>query len=202
MEALQFCNFPAVGYLEVGLGVAAIVVRISIVVDGCPLDLIHIGNSAGNAQRIPPGQAQGAGKDYGQHGKTVQRYYEIPHTGVLAEQAKMYFSDIRYLFKTNNPETLYTSLSEVTIGYYTETTYASEPTTNRAILTGLLDAIKADCELGVMAQNWLHHDGKSEYHLSFVIRTEDDDYFHKWSDMYITDDCKNTVAYLETILIE
>lgn len=134
------------------------------------------------------------------NGKTVQRYYEIPHEGVLAEQAKMYFSDVRYLFKTNDPETLYKTLGEVTIGYYTETTYEAENTSDRQILTGLLDAIKADCELGVMAQNWLHHDGKGEYHLSFTIKSQDDSYFHKWADMYITDDCKNTVAYLETIL--
>ena len=134
------------------------------------------------------------------NGKSVQRYYEIPHTGALAEQAKMYFSDIRYLFKTNDPESLYKTLGEVTIGYYTETTYESEFTSDREILTGLLDAIKADCELGVMAQNWLYHDGKSEYHLSFTIKALEDDYFHKWSDMYITDDCKNTVAYLQTII--
>lgn len=134
------------------------------------------------------------------NGKTVQRYYEIPHEGALAEQAKLYFGDIRYLFKTNTPEMLYTSLGEVTIGYNSETTYESEHTTDRTILTGLLDAIKADCELGVMAQNWLYHDGKGEYHLSFTIKTEEDDYFRKWTDLHITDDCKNTVAYLESIL--
>lgn len=134
------------------------------------------------------------------NGKTVQRYYEIPHEGALAEQAKMYFSDIRYLFKTNDPESLYTSLGEVTIGYDTVTTYESEFTSDREILTGLLDAIKADCELGLMAQNWLHYKGDGEYHLSFTIKTEEDDYFHKWSDMYITNDCKNTVAYLQTII--
>ena len=134
------------------------------------------------------------------NGTTVQRYYEIPHTGALAEQAKMYFSDIRYLFKTNDPESLYTSLGEVTIGYDTVTTYESEFTSDREILTGLLDAIKADCELGLIAQNWLHYKGDGEYHLSFTIKTEEDDYFHKWSDMYITNDCKNTVAYLQTII--
>lgn len=135
------------------------------------------------------------------NGKTVKRYYEIPHEGELAEQAKVFFSDMRYLFKNNSVDRIYASVAEVNINWYTETENENGHTTDKEILKGLLDAIKADCEAGKMAQNWLQHKGEGEYHLSFTLKQEDDgDYWRKWCDLYITEQCTNTVAYLKTVL--
>ncbi len=135
------------------------------------------------------------------NGKTIRRYYEIPFEGELADQAKVFFSDMRYLFKTSAIKKLYTTVAEVNINQFTQTVTESQTTTDKEILTGLLDAIKADCEAGKMAQNWLYHKGEGEYNLSFTFKVEDDsDYWGRWTDLYITDDCTNTVAYLKSIL--
>ncbi len=136
------------------------------------------------------------------NGKTVRRYYEIPFDGELAEQAKVFFSDMRYLFKINSIDQIDTSFAGVNINQYTETESKSYDTKDEEILIGLLNAVKADCDAGKMAQNWLYHKGEGEYHLSFTfkLKVEDESDDWRWCDLYITDDCTNTVAYLKSIL--
>ena len=135
------------------------------------------------------------------NGKTVKRYYEMPHDGELAEQAKQYFSDMRFLFKRNTVDEIYAEVSGVNIFYYTQTESVQEDSKDKEILKGLLDAIKADCEAGTMAQKWLTYKGDDEYHLNFTLIAEDDtDHWKTWCDISVTDQCENTMAYLKSIL--
>lgn len=136
------------------------------------------------------------------NGKSVRRFYKIPYEGELADRAKAYFSDMRYLFSTDDIHQVYATVSEVTISQYTETENISEGTTDKEILAGLLDAVKADCDAGKLAQNWLYHSGYDEYYLDFKFKVDDNDtnYTRKWCSLYITEDCTNTVAYLKSIL--
>ena len=135
------------------------------------------------------------------NGKTVKRYYEMPHDGELAERAKQYFSDMRFLFKRNTVEEIYAEVSGVNIFYYTQTESVQEDSKDKEILKGLLDAIKADCEAGTMAQKWLTYKGDDEYHLNFTLIAEDDtDHWKTWCDISVTDQCENTMAYLKSIL--
>ena len=67
-----------------------------------------------------------------------------------------------------------------------------------AILKGLLEAIKKDCEEGNMAQNWeFHNGGESVGNLTFSFAV--DRYIAEYTDITVYADCKNTVNFLKSL---
>ena len=136
-------------------------------------------------------------------GRTVKRYYEVGRDTPLGERAGKYFSDMRYLFEVNDISVLYDAFEVVSVDSYTEKVEESIKLTDAQQIAGLLDAIKADCAAGVMAQNWAYHD-KEEEHCYLEFNASDSalkrigwEYgrFH----LRVWSDCTNTTAYLNQI---
>ncbi len=100
-------------------------------------------------------------------GRTVARYYKVPTDSAVGEQAKRYFSDIRYLFDISDPARLYNAFEIINIDYYKPEYFKGEnriqiQLTDPDEMIELLDALRADCEAGLTAQHWGFHDGKNE----------------------------------------
>lgn len=147
-------------------------------------------------------------------GRTVKRYYEVGRNSPLGERAGKYFSDMRYLFEVQNTDILYGAFESVTLNLYTDISSVDLKLTTKEEIGGLLDAIKADCQAGTMAQNWAYHEDDSEkfdtdikyqnsYHVEFSAKDDFQDYFG-WNTSFrhlqIYPDCENTLAYIEAML--
>ena len=67
-------------------------------------------------------------------------------------------------------------------------------------ILGLMDAIRADCEAGVMAQPYVYHADKAAlYSIDFVF----DGNYQKVDRFYgvsVFEDCVNTAAYLKELI--
>lgn len=142
-------------------------------------------------------------------GTRLTRYYEIPAESALGQQAKPYFSDMRYIFQTNYPQLLYKHVESVSIECYegellekwgVETNpygYTNIALKDVDEITGLLDAIAADCREGTMAQDWVYRTQDPQlFSLDFSFSEEwKTDRGGKY---YLTvfESSKNTVAYL------
>ncbi len=142
-------------------------------------------------------------------GRTVSRYYEVGRDSTLGQRAGKYFSDMRYIFEVQDVNVLYNAFESATFNVYTETEVIDLKLTKKEEIDRLLDAIKADCDAGVMAQNWAYHEDLTEkydsikfqadYHLEFSVKDDFMEYlgwdrnrFH----LTIYPDCENTLTYL------
>ena len=142
-------------------------------------------------------------------GRTVNRYYEVGRDSTLGQRAGKYFSDMRYIFEVQDVNVLYDAFESATFNVYTETEVIDLKLTKKEEISRLLDAIKADCDAGVMAQNWAYHEDLTEkydsvkfqadYHLEFSVKDDFMEYlgwdrnrFH----LTIYPDCENTLTYL------
>ena len=112
-----------------------------------------------------------------QNGRTVVRFYDVERESDLGKQAGEYFSDIRYVFEVSDPEFLYWVFESVTMDAYFEDKGYSVKVTDAEEITGLINAIQADCDAGLMAQNWAYHDKLEEnYYLDFSAKADVFDY--------------------------
>jgi hypothetical protein len=68
-----------------------------------------------------------------------------------------------------------------------------------AMLSGLLEAIKKDCEAGNMAQNWDYHPGKDSLGSIQIQYVTYGGYVPRYADITVFPDCTNTVEYLNMI---
>ncbi len=138
------------------------------------------------------------------NGRVVKRYYQVEQSSELGSRAGKYFNDIRYVFEINDPQLLYQVFESATIEAFTEEKSLSIKLTDKNEITGLLDAIKKDCEAGNMAQNWAYHDKYDEnYYLDFSAN--DDIFEHTaWATnrkyLRVWTNSKNTTAYLHQMI--
>ena len=135
------------------------------------------------------------------NGKTLTRYYTVAVDSPAGELAEKYYSSMRYILPIGDAESYYGNYSHVMI---LPTDKMEEwKLDEREILAGLLDAIKADCEAGTMAQQWAFREDKEPvYNLSFYKADFDytnDPYYLNPSIMIFSNNT-NTLAYLNKIL--
>ena len=102
-------------------------------------------------------------------GREVIRYYTIDEHTAAYETLRMYFSDYRYIFDTDNWNEITSSISSIDVSlsdrYYGSTekgepvaiTMESQSVTDPAKITQLLEAIHKDCDEGNMAQSYTFH---------------------------------------------
>lgn len=142
-------------------------------------------------------------------GRTVSRFYQVGRDSSLGERAGRYFSDMRYIFQVEDPAVLYRAFEAVEIESFGEKGYGdinnvTFKITGEEEIAGLLDAIKADCEANVMAQNWAYHQNDEEnffitFHVDAAAQLSKDlDNVHSY--LRIWTDCTNTTAYLRDMV--
>jgi len=139
-------------------------------------------------------------------GRTVTRYYEVGRDTDLGDRAGEYFNDIRYIFNVNDPAVLYQAFEEITVYNYDGKNNTEIELTNQEEIAGLLDAIKADCEAGVMAQNYAYHNGATSSERYSLRFNADDAVFEtlNWTvdrrNLDIYPDSVNTLTYLNEMI--
>lgn len=124
---------------------------------------------------------------YLKDGRTVHRMYEVNVQSEPGRKLKEYFSDPAYLLGYTDWETYLDSELRVLVE---EKAFTGEEARQ------LLEAIKADCEAGTMAQDWAYHDvyGVSSYTWVYIDDfNETDDSF---CELTIFEDAVNTVNWL------
>lgn len=133
------------------------------------------------------------------NGRKITRYYKVNPDSEIGSLAKKYFSDMRYLFQVNDPQMLDGWV------YYVMAEGDREAETVKQIefkdveqITRLLDSIEADSKAGFLAQRWPRDSG-NKYYLEFLLvdAATKDAQRHPSCSLYISEDCINTVAYLE-----
>lgn len=135
------------------------------------------------------------------NGKTLTRYYTVAADSPAGKLAEKYYSSMSYLFLTEDLESLYDYYSHVFINAKDKS--EEWKFADKEILTGLLDAIKADCEAGTMAQQWAFRENKEMvYYLSFYKADFDynNDPYYANHEIRIFSNNTNTLAYLKSIL--
>ncbi len=138
-------------------------------------------------------------------GRTVTRYYDVGRDSAVGERAGKYFNDMRYIFEINDPIYLYRSIENVEFECYLEDEGRFVMLMEKEDLEGLLDAIKADCEAGLMAQNWAYHrnEDKGSNVIGYLYFSFDHSIFQytDWGysspNLTVWSDSTNTVKYLE-----
>ncbi len=139
------------------------------------------------------------------NGKQIIKRYPVSVNSEAGSWAQKHFSDIRYIFQVDDPEILYKSSSTATVDALKEADSYTMDFKDGKSIAGLLDAIKADCAAGRMAQHWAFHDDKES--LAYSIRFQyvdeaylgDESYDNKYSHQYleIMQECTNTAEYLD-----
>ncbi len=137
-------------------------------------------------------------------GRVISRYYEVEQDSELFHQAGKYYNDIRYIFGVNDSLILYDLFESVTFeGQTEERDYFNIKLSTRNEISGLLNAIRKDCEAGNMAQNWVFHDNSEEnFHLNFSIEVKalQDAIGRSVIGLRVFTDSTHTTAYLKQIL--
>ena len=148
-------------------------------------------------------------------GTRLTRYYEIPAQSPLGQQAKTYFSDMRYIFQTNEPQLLHKHSESVSIDCYEQELLekwgfsdSTNGITNITLkdpqkIAGLLDAIAADCRDGNMAQDWAFFQEEIQvFSLDFSISEDWKTNVGGKHYLQIFESSKNTIAYLREQLAD
>lgn len=136
------------------------------------------------------------------NGKTITRYYTVAADSPAGKLAEKYYGSMNYLFRTDDIASCYQAYSEVYVDSR-KNVMDRWNFTNGEIIAGLLDAIKADCEAGTMAQQWAFRENKEAvYTIDFFKGNHDhinDPYFANVS-ITVFSNNTNTLAYLKSIL--
>ena len=138
------------------------------------------------------------------NGRIINRYYKVEQNSKLGRRAGEYFNDMRYIFEINDPSLLYKVFESVVIEGYKDDNTVSVKLTDQEEIAGLLDAIKKDCEAGLMAQNWAYH-GKYEenYYLDFSVDSKASETLG-WNvsrkHLRVWTNSVNTTAYLQQMI--
>ena len=141
-------------------------------------------------------------------GRTVLRRYEIPVETTHGAFIRRELSDWRSVFYVNDweafasnvPQVELELLGEEGIGHYT----LSDP----AVIRGLLEAVKADCDAGNMAQNWsLHQDEETEAWLYIYDGVYYASTAYNMQRVYavslnVYNSCEHTLAYIDSLGLE
>ncbi len=142
-------------------------------------------------------------------GSRLVRHYQISIDTPAGQQAKAYFSDMRYIFQVNEPQQLSKNIESVKIYSYEPELlekFGFKPNTEDMgvikltepeQIARLLDAIGADCDAGNMAQYWSYHEDEAQpFSIEFSLTNLDGD-FDTYVDLQIFESAENTLAYLK-----
>ena len=134
------------------------------------------------------------------NGKIISRSYEVPAESTAAENLRPYFSDLRSVFGVNDWSQVRDHMTYGRI-YWQEERLDTElfwPDEQER----LLEALEADAQAGLLAQNdWYHGINSFVANLSMEWTELDEEGFPRTRNEIITiyDDCVHTCAFLETL---
>lgn len=144
------------------------------------------------------------------NGRTILRVYEIPLDSTHSEFAQQQLSRWEAVFRTTDWQAYTAGISEITLELNRKEDYVSQTLTDPAQVQGLLQAVKADCDAGNMAQHWNFHteDGYSSW-----LYIYDQDFYDITGASYETyrvyalelrifESCVHTQAYLDSLALE
>lgn len=168
------------------------------------------------------------------NGTSLERYYYISADSDSGKALEGFFSTVNCVFDGNDPADILKNLvflecysysddmplialsadtDRMNVDYYKDKygedsrciTYTIEGSgENDPILTGLFDAIQADCEAGNMAQLWEYNRDHEQYaSVTVEYKTPySGPYVSEYLDIQIYADCENAVAYLKSLQAE
>ena len=137
------------------------------------------------------------------NGAAVMRTYDIPADSAVAEELKIYFSDIRMILGTEEWDFLKQNITSANV-YATGTgNYEGVDITDPQKIQMILDAIEADCQAGTLAQHAYFHVDQEHYggiYLDFRnINSKEWNSIYRSEYVEIYRDCLNTIAVLESL---
>lgn len=123
-------------------------------------------------------------------GRQVQRSYDFFLTDDLVSQLSTYLSRPEYVMEYTDWEEFRENIISVSFCYDDNNTFYGKDARE------VLDAIKADCEAGIMAQDWaLHNDGDVMPVELAVQKNNVDEY--RFRSVTIWENCVNTLTWME-----
>lgn len=154
-------------------------------------------------------------------GAKVDRQYYIDPTGKNATILRPYFSDFSYVTRHESVDDILEQFYSVefyshgtllpniqirtpaehaelgNVGKYNGEDWIFINSQDTAVIRGLLEAIRADCDAGNMVQLWDFHTGESEGYMTIYLISD-----YSWDegfDLTIYSDCTNTIQYLQAL---
>lgn len=146
-------------------------------------------------------------------GMSVRRRYEIPVASSHSDFVQAELSDWKSVFHINDWESFASGVEQLELEIELSEQIGHFTLTDPVQIRGLLDAVKADCDAGNMAQNWsLHQDDETAAWLYIY----DGDFYTYNESVYgesveyvnvpvyaislnIYDSCTNTLAYIDSL---
>lgn len=137
------------------------------------------------------------------NGKQIVKRYPMLIDSEQGKWAQKYFSDMRYIFQVSDPDILYKQAATV-IADCCKDEFETMDFTDKNTVAGLLDAIKADCAAGQMAQSWAFMDSEAHvYYIRFQFLNEVhqgagiNDNKYSYQQLIVSTSCTNTIKYLD-----
>lgn len=148
-------------------------------------------------------------------GRTVIRRYEIPVDSAHGEFVQTELSNWKSVFHINDWDTIAGGIDRVDLELCLGENFGNYELSDRAQIQGLLEAVKADCDAGNMAQNWSFHQDEETaawlyiYDNNFAddTYTTTNEYFGGIHVVYslsmnIYDSCEHTLSYIESLNLD
>lgn len=134
-------------------------------------------------------------------GSRVIRYYYVTADSEAGKAFNSYLSDYRYIFLTDDWESVLAHTAYVDMEYTLREEYRTETLSNAADIQQLLEAVKQDCDAGNIAQDWIFHDHQNYAgHICIQFHapaTSSIDYVYS-VDITLYESCENTLQFLDS----
>ncbi len=137
------------------------------------------------------------------NGRQIVKRYPMLIDSEQGKWAQKYFSDMRYIFQVSDPDVLYKQAASAIADCYKDG-FETMDFTDKNSVTGLLDAVKADCAAGQMAQSWAFKDSEAQvYYIKFQFLNEVhqsagiNDNKYSYQHLIVSTSCTNTIKYLD-----
>jgi len=123
------------------------------------------------------------------NGLTFTRSYRTSVNGEVGKAARKHLSRWECIFGVTDWDAFVASVWEV----------SGDPTLDADKIPGLMEAIRADCDAGNMAQDWDFHSMESISYWVLVYSSKYDNESNRsgFVELRIYESCTNTIAYLE-----
>ena len=123
-------------------------------------------------------------------GREIERGYEIPGNSKAHQALKSVYGRASFVLgNVSDLDAYVQSVAMVDMG-------GIDLNADSEMVRGLVEAIKADCEAGLMAQDYAYHENASvAYNVGLSLVGEDQVHYYRSISVY--PDAKNTVAWLE-----
>ena len=137
-----------------------------------------------------------------QSGRVITRNYQVPVESQTAENLRPFFSDLRSVFNVSDWSEVKESLDDASVYWHNDEEHQNVQLFLQEEKNGLLAALEADAEAGLLAQSdWYHDINTSAASLEITWRGVDQDGILRTHSEFITiyADCTHTCAFLETL---